>query len=353
MKVGIIVTGGTIAATTGTSDDSAEPALYAPRDDAHLVAAVRELGEAQGLTLCVESWRDERGDPLPLLDSCDVGAAHWRALSAQIDGLLQTCASAVVLHGTDTLAYSAAALAMLGPRRSGTVVLTGSQIPLSAESSDAMANLGLSLEVAGGGFGDLDGLTLVAFGGRVMPGTRAHKHSTREPRGFVSWNAPFLEVSASAESNISVSDQWRAARSLDVGLPLTGFAGQILTLRVTPATDMASLARMVLATPPDGLIVELFGVGSAPEAGSLARLANDLAERGVPSVAVTACGEGALDWGRYEATAPLAGSALVSARDMSVEAAVVKLQGVLSERLGLSDFQTRFTCAIAGEISAE
>ena len=349
MTIGVIVTGGTIASTR----DETGSGLFAPRCGSELLALTEQLGAERGQKVVVERWVNDTGEVMPLLDSCDIDAAHWLMMHRHIESLLNRCQAVVVLHGTDTLAYTASALSMLGPRRKGAVVVTGAQIPLTAEGSDAEANLRLAIDTAAGDLGELQGDTVVAFGGRVMRGVRVTKYSTRDFEGFQSFNSPVL-LPATTAGNPAVLGDWQRQR-VQAGPSLTQFAPRVLVLRVVPGMDVDWLAKMILAVPPAGLVLELFGVGSAPEADKLASLANELANREVPVVAVSACDHGGLDWNRYEATAPLGTSAMIPGGDMRTEAAVVKLRGLLSDTVANEEhrnsFQQRFQASIAGELS--
>jgi len=346
MKLGVIVTGGTIAATA----DPHSEGLYAPQCGSELMALTENIGRERGFEVVVEHWQAD-GECLPLLDSCDVSPTHWLALSEHIDRLLECCGGVVVLHGTDTLAYTASALALQAPRRKGPVLITGAQIPAVAVGSDAAANLKVALDAAAGRYGDLSGDTVVGFGDLLMRGVRVTKHSTVSMRGFRSWASPEIDVRAPHMGHEALLASWQASRqdSRDAH-PFKNFEGNVVNLRVTPGTQFDPLQRMLLASPPDALLLELFGVGTAPEAQRWAGLINDLAAQGVLSVGITACPEGAVDWKRYEAAKPLADSALLDGADMTFECASVKLLGVISEDLSYTSAAERFLSPVASEL---
>lgn len=260
MKLGVIVTGGTIAATADTTTEG----MYAPRCGSELIALTHKIGCERGYDVTVDVWRDQTGE-LPLVDSCEVEPRHWQALSAQVDDILTGCEGVVILHGTDTLAYTASALALLNPRRSGTVVLTGAQIPAVAVGSDAPANLKLALDAAAGHYTELAGDTVVAFGDLVMRGVRATKHSTIAARGFRSWGCPEVDVRATSVATSATVGAWQQLRAEGAeGKPFTAFSGRVVCLRVTPGMDVSYISELLLKAPPDGLVLQLYGVGTAP-----------------------------------------------------------------------------------------
>lgn len=330
VKVGVIVTGGTIAATR----DDQGSGLYAPRCGSELLAMTEQIGRERGFDVCVERWLDASGEVQPLLDSSDVRPHHWLHIDRQVEQLLDHCHGVVVLHGTDTLAYSASALGMLNPRRRGALVITGAQIPLVVEGSDAPGNLSAAIDAAAGMYGDLEGDTVVAFGGQLMRGVRVSKHSTESFSGFKSWNSAAMRTSR-GNPGADVLRQWQSARAACQAPRLTDFVEGVLHLKASPAMDVAWLSRVLLAEPPRGVVIELYGVGSAPGASTLAQMADQLAMHNVPVVAVSACRHGAVDWQRYEATQPLRDSAMMSAGNMTGEAAAVKLAGLLADTEGV------------------
>lgn len=346
MTVGVIVTGGTIAATR----DDQGSGLFAPRCGSELLAMTEQIGRERGFDIEVTRWCDPAGDVMPLLDSSDVEAWQWCLIAQQVEGLLARCSGVVVLHGTDTLSYTAAALGLLAGRRSGPVVITGAQVPLVVEGSDAPGNLSAAIDAAAGMYGDLLGDTVVAFGGRVMRAVRVSKHSTEQVAGFHSWNCASMRASR-GDPGSDVREHWQLARAGCTAAPLSDFVQGVVHLKVSPAMDMAWLERAMSAAPPAGLVFELYGVGSAPQARRFAEIANRLADISIPSVAVTACRHGGLDWQRYEATAPLRDSALIPGGDMTGEAAVVKLAGALAETAEVEHVRRRFAASIAAEMT--
>ena len=351
MKVAVIVTGGTIAATR----EKRGVGLFAPRCATELLAVTAEVGTSHGYTVTVERWQAANGSELPLVDSCEINASHWVLLSTQIDRLLIDHAGVVVLHGTDTLAYTAAALALLEPYRAGNVVVTGAQIPLVETGTDAIDNLCLALDTAAGQYGQFAGDTLVAFGGRLLRGVVASKHSTSALAGFRSWRCPEFLCDASADVVAEVNRCWQRSRALSVNQPrkLQGFVPNVLSLRVCPGLDVRRMREWLLpvadAGDVDGVIVELFGGGSAPAASALAELANSLGERQVPVLAISACADGAIDWQRYEATAPLQASLLIDGGALTPECAAVKLMGILHQTRNIYSIREQIRESIAGE----
>ena len=115
--IAVLLTGGTIASTAVGSEGRFAPHVADP-----VKAVIKARSEAIGMEVGIEVWRILANEEMPLVDSCEMRPEHWCSLSAQIDQLAGQYSSVVVLHGTDSLAYSAAALSLLEPRRSVPVV---------------------------------------------------------------------------------------------------------------------------------------------------------------------------------------------------------------------------------------
>jgi L-asparaginase len=343
--ISVLLTGGTIASTA-----TGEEGRFAPHVADPVKAVIEARSEALGLAVEVVHWRDAEGNEMQLVDSCDMRPHHWLALSQQIDRLALNSEAVVVLHGTDTLAYTASALSLLSPRRSVPVVLTGAQVAVGLPDSDAGDNIALALRAAAGEWGDVDGDTLIAFGQCLMRGVRASKFSTSAKNGFGSRAVPLINLMDPAVSRRAIWQQWQAERAgADEPSPVTGFSEDVIHLEVQPGKDWARTTERLLAVPPRGLLLSLYGTGSSPLAGQLAALCDALADRGCPSVAVSASPQGAIVWQHYAATQPLEESALIDGGDMTTECAITKLMAAAHLQLSIAETRAFFASAIAGE----
>lgn len=345
--IGVLLTGGTIASTAGGVGGRFAPHVADP-----VKAVIRARSEALGLHVRIEHWRDADGEEMSLLDSCDMQPSHWLALSAQIDRLAAESAAVVVLHGTDTLAYTASALALLAPRRSVPILLTGAQIAVGLPDSDAGDNIALALRAAAGEWGDIDGDTLIAFGQCLMRGVRASKFSTSAKNGFASRAIPAIDLMSPASSREAVWLEWRASRAaLVAASPVKGFSSDVLHLKIHPGEDWSRTASRLLALPPRGLLLSLYGTGSALLAAQLAKLCDELAAKGCPSVAISASPQGGIVWRHYAATQPLEESALIDGGDMTAECATVKLMSAAHNGMSIDETRLFFSRPLAGERS--
>lgn len=345
--IAVLLTGGTIASTA-----VGEQGRFAPHVADPVKAVIQARSSALGLEVRVEHWRDVDGVDMPLVDSCDMRPHHWLALSRQIDRLAQDYQAVVVLHGTDTLAYTASALALLSPRRAVPVVLTGAQVAVGLPDSDAGDNIALALRAAAGEWGDVAGDTLIAFGQCLMRGVRASKMSTSAKNGFGSRVIPLINLMEPAAARAAIWDAWQHSReNVAAASPVRGFVEDVLHIKVQPGKDWSRTTERLLAVPPRGLLLSLYGTGSAPLARDLAELCNALADRQCPTVAVSASPQGAIVWQHYAATQPLEDSALIDGGDMTTECAITKLMAAADLGLSVDGVRDFFAQSFAGERS--
>ncbi len=273
-KLTLIETGGTICMTDGP--DGLRPAPE------KVAAALAQIAPGQGM---------EHQKLTPLVDSANVGPAIWNAL---LDRIEAAPGPVIVTHGTDTMAFTGAALdaALIGLGRC--VVLTGSMHPLGAAGSDAEANLKLAIETALAGE---PGLWL-AFGGQILPGGAVSKQHSQDEIAFVPAGGRGLPRDGARRFDLSKS----------VGL-----------VTLTPGLSPRALAAQLGAL--DGAVLRVFGAGTMADA-----LVESLAGfKGKPMLAVSQCLAGGLEPGAYAAGAGLWAAGVENGGQMSPEQALARL----------------------------
>jgi L-asparaginase len=277
------------------------------------------------------------------LDSSSMVPGHWATLARLIASRMQEFDGFVLTHGTDTMAYTASALSFLLENLKKPVILTGAQRPLLEIRTDARANLVDAVEVA---TQDLPEVA-ITFGGVVLRGNRSRKWSLSEMRAFQSPNFPPLgEVGAKLvlhEDRIRRSKaRFRLSPELDP---------RVLHLRLAPGLVGSSLKGLDLDSV-HGVVLEAFGAGNVPlpEGREVFPLAA-FGKRGIPVVLVAGAEHGAVDLSLYDGGRRAADEGAISARDMTAEAAVVKLMAALGRARGTGGVRRAFASDWAGEVS--
>lgn len=328
----IIHTGGTIGMRRGRR--GYEPA------DGFLAARMAEMPEFRSPAL--PDWQLHDFDPL--LDSSNMSAADWLAIARTVAERYDDYDGFIVIHGTDTMAYSASAVSFMLEGLGKPVVFTGSQIPLAEVRSDARENLITSLLIAADPA--LPEVCLF-FGDHLYRGNRATKVSARGFEAFASPNFPPLgRVGIDIEIHRNLV---RAADARDLDLAEVG-QPEVADIRLFPGIT-ATMLRRFLERPLAGAVLHTYGVGNAPDDPQLLAAISEASERGVVIVNCSQCLAGSVDMGGYATGNALAEAEVVSGFDMTPEAALTKLFYLLSLGLELEEVKRRVGEDLRGELS--
>lgn len=285
-------------------------------------------------TLTVPAWRFR--EMAPLIDSANMTPAYWQNLrEAVVDAIDQGCDSVLILHGTDTLAYSAAAMSfqLLGLR--APVVFTGSMLPAGVPDSDAWENLGDSLVALGQGLAP--GVHLY-FHGELLAPTRCAKIRSFGRHPFAALKR---QGGAAKAETLPAQLDYRQARQL----------AKVGVLPLFPGIG-AELLDGVLASGIQALVLECFGSGTGPSDNPqfLASLQR-AHEQGIVLVAITQCHEGGVELDVYEAGSRLRGVGVLSGGGMTREAAFGKLNALLGAGLDGAEVRRLVELDLCGELS--
>jgi L-asparaginase len=334
-RVCLVHTGGTIG--MHRTDQG-----YAPQAGV-LKAALDALPELH--TDGMPSWDLIEFDPL--LDSSNIAVSEWVKLARTIAEHYRDYDGFVVLHGTDTMAYTASALSFMLDGLAKPVIITGSQIPLCEIRNDARDNVITALLIA------VDEATppevSLYFGGMLYRGNRATKVSSDELIAFDSPNTPPLAL---AGVRIEFQRAWLyQRRHQSSGLSVSPFSPQkIAVLKIFPGIQFDVFSSM-LDDGLGGLVLEAFGAGNIPESDALHRFLEKAEAKGTVIVVCTQCLRGAATIGQYEASSMLAQAGAVSGYDLTVEAAVTKLYYLLSLELDRAAVKQLMQTNLRGEIT--
>jgi L-asparaginase len=288
------------------------------------------------------------------VDSCNIGPDYWVDVARVIAENYDRYEGFVILHGTDTMVYTASALSFMLEGLGKPVVLTGAQRShLANVRNDALQNLLTSLLIANP---RNSGLPLVPevcvfFHEELLRGNRSRKVNSS---GFAAFKSPDYPPLAVAGDSIVIDR--RVVRPAPIGgLRLRGhIEPNVASVIFFPGIQEASILQDVLSDPRlKGVVLMTYGAGTVPSDSRVLGPITDAVRRGVVATAVTQCNGGRVELERYEASAKLLEAGVVSGRDMTPEAALVKLMVLLGDpELGPADIRRLLARDIAGELTA-
>ncbi|QDH77578.1 asparaginase [Echinicola soli] len=333
----IIYTGGTL----GMAYD--ESGALVPFNFGQIMEKIPNLGNLN-IAITVISF------PEPI-DSSNVNMQHWVDMAYIIYENYDTYDGFVVLHGTDTMAYSASMLSFMLKGLSKPVIFTGAQLPISAMRSDARENLMTSLEIA---VSQANGKPIVPevcifFNHMLLRGNRAKKMQSVHFDAFESENYPPL-----AESGIVIDYNYAAIKPYKEGVQLkylNKLDKRVMILKLFPGITAEVIDSCFSIKGLRGVVLETYGSGNSPTEPWFIETVRKAVERGIIILNVSQCNGGRVIQGRYETSKELKRLGVLSGGDITSEAAICKMMFLLANETDEDEIRRKLITPLAGEMS--
>lgn len=285
------------------------------------------------------------------IDSSNMNPKYWVALADLIEKHYNKYDAFVVLHGSDTMSYTASALSFMLENLSKPIIFTGSQLPIGDLRTDAKENLITSIQIAALRHKGRARITEVClyFEYKLYRANRTTKLNAEHFQAFASMNyAPLAESGV----NLAVRDELLLRPGKGKRFKVHKKLEQhVLLIKLFPGMEEDSFNYLINYPNLRGLVLETYGSGNAPNQPWLVNGIKGLVDRKIPVVNVTQCSGGSVVMGLYETSSALKKMGVISGRDITTEAALAKLMFLLGQGVSSKGFKTLFETPLRGEMS--
>jgi L-asparaginase len=288
----------------------------------------------------------------PILDSSNMNMDTWIEMASIIEKNYDDYDGFVILHGSDTMAYTASALSFMLENLAKPVILTGSQLPIGEIRTDAKENLITALEIAAAK--DENGHAIVNevciyFDYKLFRGNRSKKTDANKFEAFSSPNFPIL---AEAGVHINFNSEILMPRSEASFVVHKKLKTPISLLKIFPGISPAYVDAVISAQGVKAIILEGFGAGNTSTDDWFVASLQQAVASGILILEITQCMGGNVEIGRYETSKHLAKMGVVGGLDLTFEAAITKLMFLFGQELSLNEIANQLTQNLRGEITA-
>ena len=333
----IIYTGGTIGMQKSEKDGSLKPF-----DFDSVLSKIPDLK-------LIDCTIDSVSFKVPI-DSSNMSPDQWIELGQIIEDNYHVYDGFVILHGTDTMAFTASALSFLLENLNKPVILTGSQLPIGIIRSDARENLINSVEIASAknkkGEARIKEVA-VYFENKLFRGNRVFKNSSEDFEAFQSFNYPEL-----AEAGVKLKYNEHAIYPKQSGMfhAHTQLENKVSIVQIFPGMTQEIFAAM-MNVPAKGIILHTFGAGNAPNVEWFFDVIRKVIDNGVYVANITQCRSGGITPGLYEVGTELQNLGVLDGKDMTIEAALTKMMFLLARGLRPQTLKKLYVESIKGEFT--
>lgn len=284
------------------------------------------------------------------IDSSNVSPELWIKLAQIIKENYEKFDGFVVLHGTDTMSYSASVLSFMLENLAKPVIFTGSQIPMGVLRTDGRENLITAIEIAAAKHNGEAAVPEVClyFQNKLLRGNRSKKLSAEDLDAFVSYNYPAL-----AEAGVGIHYNRHAIRKagrkpFDIN---TSLGSGVIIIKIFPGLTESVFRAMLAAEGVRAVILETYGAGNAPTFGWFTEAVEAVIKKGIYVMNVTQCTSGSVNMDIYETGRRLQQAGVISGHDITTEAAVAKMMYLLGQNYSRQRFAKELANSLRGEIS--